>query len=577
MNSENPPRVTMPSKRPSAWKPWANPIFRRYCRSRLRPRGLGVALLITILIAGFLFFISRTIGMDRTQLSDSDAERGALIPLLIFQSLILFVLGTAQVSGGMTAEADEGVIDYQRLIPMNPLEKVTGYLIGLPIREYVMFFATLPFTAWALWRGEVAADVWLPLYAVFITSALTYHLTGLVTGTVVRNRRWAFLVSIGLVFCLYTVVPQMARFGLVFFKYLTITPVFFESMPGLLPRTAGAIVATSQKLAPEVKFFNLNFPEAVFTVFCQGGLILTFIVMLCRRWRRTESLLLGKIWAAGFFVWIQILLLGNALPLIEPGNLFPSREISRRLLDWSGWAPKASEAVAMSGLYGLVTLILLCGMAQIITPSAEIQIRGWRRVRKQGGQSLPVLADSATAFGWVIVMALAGAVSWYVFTHALIESRWFPGHQVPLRVLGFYTVILLSGGLGFHALLEARGGRTLGLAVIIVGIVPLMAGAVLSASNDRLIPAASWLFGISPASSPIYAAASLLSISELPANLARSLPRAFYFWQSVSLLVTLWLIGRLRIARKSIADSAINRGSTGQATHACEQAGESPD
>jgi hypothetical protein len=36
-------------------------------------------------------------------------------------------------------------------------------------------------------------------------------------------------------------------------------------------------------------------------------------------------------------------------------------------------------------------------------------------------------------------------------------------------------------------------------------------------------------------------------------------PRAFYFWQTVSLLVTLWLIGRLRAARKSIAGSAPKR------------------
>ena len=543
----------------ASWKIWRNPIFRRYCQSRLRLRGLGVALLIALLIAGFIFFMSRTIGMHRAHLSVADAERGAVIPLLVFQMLILFVLGTAQVSGGMTAETDEGVIDYQRLIPMSPLSKVLGYLFGLPVREYLMFAVTLPFTAWALWKGEVAASTWMPLYAVIFTSSLTYHLTGLVTGTVVKNRRWAFLISIGFVFCLYTVVPQMARFGLVFFKYLTMTPVFQESLPSILPKTAAAIVATGQKLVPEAKFFNLGFPEAVFTVFCQGGLILTFLVMLCRRWRRTESLLLGKIWAAGFFIWVQILLLGNALPLIEPGNLFPSREISRRVLDWSGWAPKTWEAVAMSGVYGFATLLLLFAMTHIITPSAEIQIRGWRRVRKEGRASLPVLSDAATAFGWVIIMALAGAGGWFIFTQALVESRWFPGHDVPLQVFGFFTIAMLSSGLGFHALLEAKGGRTVGLAVILVGIVPLMIGAVLSATNDRLIPVAAWLFGISPASAPVYASATLLSINEMPADLARAVPRAFYFWQAVSVLVTIWLVKRLRAARKAIAESAVIR------------------
>ena len=543
----------------ASWKIWRNPIFRRYCQSRLRLRGLGVALLIALLIAGFIFFMSRTIGMHRAHLSVADAERGAVIPLLVFQMLILFVLGTAQVSGGMTAETDEGVIDYQRLIPMSPLSKVLGYLFGLPVREYLMFAVTLPFTAWALWKGEVAASTWMPLYAVIFTSSLTYHLTGLVTGTVVKNRRWAFLISIGFVFCLYTVVPQMARFGLVFFKYLTMTPVFQESLPSILPKTAAAIVATGQKLVPEAKFFNLGFPEAVFTVFCQGGLILTFLVMLCRRWRRTESLLLGKIWAAGFFIWVQILLLGNALPLIEPGNLFPSREISRRVLDWSGWAPKTWEAVAMSGVYGFATLLLLFAMTHIITPSAEIQIRGWRRVRKEGRASLPVLSDAATAFGWVIIMALAGAGGWFIFTQALVESRWFPGHDVPLQVFGFFTIAMLSSGLGFHALLEAKGGRIVGLAVILVGIVPLMIGAVLSATNDRLIPVAAWLFGISPASAPVYASATLLSINEMPADLARAVPRAFYFWQAVSVLVTIWLVKRLRAARKAIAESAVIR------------------
>jgi hypothetical protein len=540
----------------SPWKPWANPIFRRYCQARLRLRTLGVALLLVVLIAGFFVGLGHSIGV-RSRQSPVDAARAVIIPLLVLQGVILFILGTAQVAGGMTAERDEGVIDYQRLIPMSPLAKVFGYLFGLPVREYAMFFATLPFTAWSLWRGQVAWTVWLPLYAVVCSSALLYHFTGLITGTVVRNRRWAFLVSIGLVFCLYTVIPQMAKFGLVFFKYLTVTPVFEESLPGLLPKSASALVQTIQQLAPTVKFFNLDFSETVFTVFSQGGLILTFIIMLCRKWRRSESHLLGKLWATGFFIWIQVLLLGNALPLIDPGNLFPSRAFTRLTRVLPDWAPQPAEAVAMSGIYGVVTLLLICVLALIITPSADHQLRGWRRARKQGATSLPRLADAATAFWFVLVMAIAGAMGWFIFTRAIVESRWFTGHLVPLRVLGFFVAVMLAGGVGLQALLEAKGARFVGMTAIFVAVVPIMAGTVLGTISNRLIPLAAWLIGISPVSLPVYASGTLLSLAELPQQAARAVPRAFHFWLLVSLLVTAWLVVRLRVVRLAMARSIL--------------------
>lgn len=539
-----------------AWKIWENPIFRRYCQSRLRLRGLGVYLLITVLIAGFVVALTHSIGV-RSHAQAADAARTGIIPLLVLQGIILFILGTAQVAGGMTAERDEGVIDYQRLIPMSPLSKVFGYVFGLPVRESAMFFATLPFTAWSLWRGNVAWNVWLPLYAVVLSSALLYHFTGLVTGTVVRNRRWAFLVSIGLVFCLYTVVPQMAKFGLVFFKYLTITPVFEESLPGILPKSAGSLVHAVQQLAPTVKFFNLNFSEAVFTAFSQGGLILTFVIMLCRKWRRAESHLLGKLWAVGFFIWIQILLLGNALPLIDSGNLFPSRGLTRMIKVLPNWAPKPMEAVGMSGLYGLVTLLLVFVLAGIITPSSGHQLQGWRRARKQGASSIPPMADAATSFWFVLVIALVGAVGWFLFTQALVESRWFPGHVVPSRTLGFFAVVMLTGSIGFQALLEWKGGRLVGLMAIFVGAVPLMTGTVLGSISNRMIPVASWLIGISPVSTPFYACGTLLSLAELPAQAARSIPRAFYFWLFISGLLTIWLVVKLWSARNVMAKSVL--------------------
>jgi hypothetical protein len=377
----------------------------------------------------------------------------------------------------------------------------------------------------------------------------------LVTGTVARNRRWAFLGAIGLVFCLYTVIPQTAKFGLVFFKYLTITPVLQEVLPSLLPTSTGAAMRLLERLSPTVKFFDLNFSEAVFSLFSQGGLILTFIIMLCRKWHRAEAHLLGKLWAAGFFFWIQILLLGNALPLIAPGDLFPSRGLFQMARIRADWAPNPAEAVVMSGIYGLATLLLIFVLGGIITPSAERQISGWRRARKHGAASLPPLGDAATAFWFVVLMAAAGAVGWFIFTRALVESRWFPGHTVPLRILGFFFAVMLTGGVGFQALLEAKGGRVVGLTAILVGVVPLMAGTVLGPINDRLIPVASWLTAISPVSMPLYASSTLLSLSELPIEAARAVPRAFYFWLFVDVLILVWLIGRLRSARLARAAS----------------------
>lgn len=538
--------------RHSAWRIWENPIFLRYCRSRLRPRSVAISLLVSVMIAGFIVAMAQSTG-ERFHVTPKDAARNAVIPLLILQSIILFTIGTTMVAGGMVAERDEGVIDYQRLIPMSPIAKVLGFLFGLPVREYVMTLATIPFTAWCLWKGQIHWHVWLPLYTALFSSTLLYHVTGLLTGTVVKNRRWAFLICIVLVFSLYTIIPQLAKFGLVFFKYLTLTPVFFESLPGLVPETTGSAIKAAQRLIPTAKFFNLDLSELVFTLFSQFGLILTFTVMLCRKWKWSESHLLGKVWAAGFFAWIQILLLGNALPMIEPATLFPSRGFAAMTGNFIMRDPSKWEAMAMAGVYGLATLLLIFALSGIITPSLDNQLRGWRRAKKQGASSMPLLADAGTSFWVVLFMALAGACGWYIFTRGLVESRWFPGHTVPLQTLGYFAAVMIVGGVGYQSLLEAKGGRTLGFVVLFVGVVPVLAGVVVGSMNEKFAAASAWLTAASPASGPFFAVGSLLSISELPREVARAVPKAFQFWLFVGVLATLWSVTRLRAHRREMA------------------------
>ena len=534
---------------PHRW--WPNPIFRRYVRARLRPQALMVALLITVILAGFLYFSFRTGFRYRGQMEVADAERATLIPLLVLQALILFFLGTGNVAGGITAEADEGTLDYQRLSPLTPLTKVLGYLLGLPIREWCMFAATLPFTAWALWKGEVAASAWVPIYLGLLSSALLYHLTGLVMGTVVKNRRWAFLFSIIVIFLLYTVIPQAAKFGLVYFKYLTIWPVVDENIANLMPGEMGGMMRFAKSMEPDVRFFGLHFSEATFTLFSQSVLILTFVVMLWRRWRQSDSHLLGKAWAFGLFVWMQLMLLGNALPLIEPGLLFPSRQFNRRFLRDANWEPGVIEAVSMIALYGMVTLLLLVVLTFIITPTVERQTRGLRRGRKLGWKRIPRLSDPASSTMMVALMAVAGAVGWTIFAQQLMESHWFAGHHLAGYAGATFALILLGAGLASQAILEGWGGQKFFLAVIFAAVLPVMAGGIIGSVGDRSLTPATWLAGVSPVSAPAYAAASLVSTDYVfPKEVARAIPRTFWFWQGVTGLTTAWLLWRLRQIRQ---------------------------
>jgi hypothetical protein len=517
-----------------AWKLWANPLIRRYIRARLRPQMLAVWLLLTVLLAAFVFLMVRTGAMNRSGMLDVDAERMPLTALMVIQAVILFFLGTGQVAGGITAEADEGVLDYQRLTPMTPLAKALGYLFGLPVREWVMFASTLPFTAWCLWRGQVPFSAWGPVYLVMITSAVLYHLTGLAAGLVAKNRRWAFLLSMGIIILLYTVLPQVSKFGLIFFEYITLWPVVNEQMMHLIPREAGGMMKLAAALTPKVSLFDLEFSEMVFTLFCQAGMGLTLLAMVWRRWRSTECHLLGKAWALGLFVWMQVLLLGNALPLIETGRVFPTLNFQRmiRSSQLKSWQPTFQEALFVVGIYGLVTMLLVLALALMTTPALDTQFRGLRRARKLSLPTVPRWSDAASALPVTLAMSVIGTLAWHTFAQAMITSKWFPGHVFQAWTLPVMFGVMLNATLLFQTTQEGWGKKRLFLLFILLGIVPPMAGAVLGMAADRLLPLTTWLSVLSPLSGPIVTPTVAATGTDLPAQIARAVPRSFGFWQS---------------------------------------------
>jgi hypothetical protein len=508
--------------------------------------------LLSMLIAGFFYAIFRA-GAHRMQLGDVGEERSTLLALIILQAVILFLFGTAQTSGGIITEADEGTIDYQRMMPVSPMVKVLGYLFGLPVREYFMFLCTVPFSLWAFWKGQVPWVTVLTVYATLFTSTLLYHLTGLLTGTVVKNRRWAFLASIALVFALYTILPQLAKFGLVFFKYLGITPVVSDNMQFFLPREYERLVKSVQDLTKDAPFFNLKFPEAAFVLFSQGGLIVTFLTMLYRRWSKQESLLLGKLGAVLLNAWVHLLILGNALPLVAQGDIFPSRGFNR-FLRLGNWQPQPAEAAVICIVYAMFSYLLTCLITNLCTSHEELQRQAWRRARKVGESRLSGLADAATSYWVTLIMGLTGVVAWYFFARGVVHSKWFPGHFLtPQNVLVIGVSILVSS-ITFQAILESSGRIKLIVLTVIFAVVPLMAGSILHAASPKFLHLSIWLAAASPVVQPLLASVSELDVVSLPGELSRTLSYAFYFWGSVHVLVAIYWSYRLWLKRKRLAE-----------------------
>ncbi len=529
---------------PSAWRIWENPIFLRYCRSRLRARGLTPSLVIALVLASFAYIITpmgvervtegrrqfqqhmereaakskearqdyerykaaeRQMGLDNPKVQPAHIyQRSALIPLLILQALILFVIGTGQVAGGMTAERDEGMVDYQRLTPMTPLAKVLGYLLGLPVREWVLFLATLPFTILALWRGQVPFDSWGPVALIFFTSVMLYHLTGLTTGTVMKSRRWAFLLCMALIFVLYFLAPQSSRYGLPFMRYVTLWPVVMDSAH-LFPEEqirAWRLLSSIPPGGGGVEFFKWKPSDLQFTLIVQGSFILTLLVMVWRKWRQADSHLLSKSWALLVFAWLGVLHMGNALPGIADGSLFPAS--IRRMFQQNPVQPRPADAFAMCALYGVLLLILLVIFIVMLTPSHDAQSRGLRRAAKLGRSRTPFFADEASAFPVVLLLAVAGAAAWAWFTRSVFKSEWFNDDPGPVT-FGIFLAALAPPVIGFHALLESRGGNRPFLAVVFLGVVPLLASAVILASANSIPSEAVSVAGASPFALMAYA------------------------------------------------------------------------
>jgi hypothetical protein len=96
----------------------------------------------------------------------------------------------------------------------------------------------------------------------------------------------------------------------------------------------------------------------------------------------------------------------------------------------------------------------------------------------------------------------AATVAWYGFQRSVLGAHWFEHNMAhagsAVLAAGRIGLVLGLSLLALQAMLEARGGKRPFLAVIFLGIVPLMAALILQLGQHEVSNPACFIAGISP-------------------------------------------------------------------------------
>lgn len=469
---------------------WDNPLITRGIRTRLRLSMLVSWAVVTVVASTFLYVMVRFNAGRFDKVSPEEAARDAIPALLIMQGLILMVLGTGAVAGGMARERTYRLLDYQRLTPMSPGAKIVGLLVGLPIREYFMFAVSLPFVFYAASKGGLSYGILIQFYVVFVASAVVYHMTGLAAGMIVDKPWQAGTLSQGLVIVLYVALPQVSNFGFTFFEHLTARPVFYGLVnEHLLPEgIEGAVQGMLQDPRYQVvPFFGMMLPPLLFSLAVQGFAILTLYVMVYRKWRSEKRLSFSKGYALLFYAVIQVFLVGSVLPFIQKDALFVQLVDAYVEIDNVG-QPQQTFIFAIllitlvvSGCAALLTLFLC-------TPSWYQSLAGYRRVLRKGKAKLRWDDDAASGLSVALGCLFMASLSFLAVYQAAQSAGRIgvsnPAYEIILPLV-LFTAVLFT----MQQVIEQFSEQVLVMVLFVCWLVPVLGAIIVWTVAGRPIDA----------------------------------------------------------------------------------------
>ncbi len=158
----------------------ANPILIKHVRTRLRPQTAFTSLAFVVLLCLCIAYAGYQLNLFRT-----GTAAGLILAL---QFILLIIMGSNQVGASVSGARTSGILDFHRVSPMTPAELTFGFFFGAPIREYVLFAATLPFTALCMAFGIPSFRGFVQLMLLLLMTVWTLHAVVLLNSLIVRGK-----------------------------------------------------------------------------------------------------------------------------------------------------------------------------------------------------------------------------------------------------------------------------------------------------------------------------------------------------------------------------------------------------
>ena len=242
-----------------------NPILIKHARSRLRPMQMLPWVAVVMIVALCIVLL----GYSYNGLSGGETFGG----LMALQAIVLAIVGAAQVGSSVGRARESGILDFHRASPMTPSALALGFFVGAPIREYLMFAATLPFSmVCVVYQGLPSLYGFFQLIAPIVLAAWIMHALALFNSLAWKSAKTGMLGLIGLI--LFVV---FGTWGMFFGFTAAVVEVdnsptidfFGLDLPWLLvvaldcfPAIGFLLVASTRKMASE-RAHPLSKPEAV--------------------------------------------------------------------------------------------------------------------------------------------------------------------------------------------------------------------------------------------------------------------------------------------------------------------------